>query len=319
MSKKNFDVVGLGYTATDYLSVVPHLPELDTKLEADCLSIQGGGPVATGLVTVTRLGLSACYLGKVGDDQFGKFMLRELEDERVDVSRVVTENDATSQFAFIMVDENSAMRTIVWTRGSVSKLKRGEADLSCIDGAGCLLLDDLEVNAAIEAAERAGASGVPIVLDAGSLREGMRELLPLCDFIVASREFGKEFSGKVDPLAAASEIHDRTGRVAVVTLGPEGALCVSGKGELRQKGFRVRSVDTTGAGDVFHGAFAVGVLNGWDLPRILEFSCAVAAMKCRALGGRPGIPSFVEAIAFLSKESADKRWTTMGPASTEAA
>ncbi|MBN1503582.1 MAG: ribokinase, partial [Candidatus Eisenbacteria bacterium] len=111
--RPRFDVVGLGYTATDYLAVVPRLPELDTKLEADRLSVQGGGPVATALVTVRRLGMKPLYLGKVGDDEFGKFMLRELEKEGVDVTRVVCEKGAASQFAFIMVDAERGHRTIV--------------------------------------------------------------------------------------------------------------------------------------------------------------------------------------------------------------
>jgi len=307
-----FDVVGLGYTATDYLSIVPHLPELDTKLEARCLSIQGGGPVATGLVTVKRLGFRASYIGKVGDDEFGEFMLRELEKEEIDVSRVVRVKGAASQFAFIMVDENTGMRTIVWTRGSVSKLKKGEADLSLVDSSKCLLLDDLEAEAAIEAAKKARLADVPIVLDAGSLREGMHELVGLCDFIVASREFGRQFTGEVDPLIAGRKIHDDTGKVSVVTMGAQGAVCVHAGGVLRQEGFEVRAVDTTGAGDVFHGAFAVGILKGWEISKVLEFSCAVAAMKCRSLGGRPGIPSFVEAIAFLRKESLDNWWATVG-------
>ena len=306
----SFDVVGLGYTATDYLSIVPHLPELDTKLEARCLSIQGGGPVATGLVTVRRLGFSASYIGKVGDDDFGRFMLRELEREGVHVDRVVCQKGATSQFAFIMVDENIGTRTIVWTRGSVSKLKKKEADLDVIDACRCLLLDDLEVEAAIEAAKRARLGEVPIVLDAGNLREGMRELVALCDFVVASREFGKQFTGEADAFAAAKRIHEETGRVSVVTMGAEGAVCVHAGGLLEQEGFRVRAIDTTGAGDVFHGAFAVGVLKGWEISRVLEFSCAVATMKCRSLGGRPGIPSYVEATAFLRRESRTNRWET---------
>lgn len=302
-----FDVVGLGYTATDYLAIVPHLPEFDTKLEATRLSIQGGGPVATALVTVRRLGLSSSYIGKVGDDSFGAFMLSELARERVDVANVVCEKGAESQFAFIMVDGGSGHRTIVWTRGSVSKLKKGEADLAAIDACGCLLLDDLEVEAAIEAALRARDAKVPIVLDAGTLREGMRELVSLCDFVVAGREFGTQLTGRSDPLAAAESIHDSTGKVSVVTMGEEGCVCVGAAGVHRQGAFEVRAVDTTGAGDVFHGAFAVGILKGWDVPRVLEFSSAVAAMKCRHLGGRPGIPSLQDATAFL-KERSPKNW-----------
>ena len=298
------DVVGLGYTATDYLAIVPHLPELDTKLEADCLSIQGGGPVATALVTVRRLGLRPLYIGKVGDDGFGRFMLEELGKEGVDVTKVVCEKGATSQYAFIMVDAEQGHRTIVWTRGTVSRLRRGEADLSALDRCRCLMLDDLETEAGIEAAARARDLGVPIVLDAGSVREGMEELVPMCDYVVASSQFGLQYTGSDDPLRAATLIYEKTGRVAVVTAGEKGCFCAGPQGSFARNGFEVRAVDTTGAGDVFHGAFAVGILNGWDLPRVLEFSNAVAAMKCTKLGGRPGIPTLEEAIEFLRLRSA---------------
>jgi len=297
------DVVGLGYTATDYLAVVPHLPELDTKLEAGCLSIQGGGPVATALVTVRRLGLRPLYIGKVGDDDFGRFMLEELGKEGVDVTKVVCEKGAKSQFAFIMVDARLGHRTIVWTRGTVTRLRRGEADLSALDRCRCLMLDDLETEAGIEAAARARELGIPVVLDAGSVRDGMAELVLMCDYVVASSHFGLQYTGSDDPPCAARLIHEKTGRVAVVTAGEKGSFCAGPQGSFARKGFEVRAVDTTGAGDVFHGAFAVGILNGWDLPRVLEFSNAVAAMKCTKLGGRPGIPTFDEALEFLRSRS----------------
>jgi ribokinase len=302
-AKPQFEVVGLGYTATDYLAIVPHLPELDTKLEVECLSIQGGGPVATALVAVRRLGSRPHYIGKVGDDEFGSFMVEELEKEGVDVTNVVVEPGATSQFAFIMVDAAHGHRTIVWTRGTVTRLRRGEAGLGALDGCDCLLLDDLETEAGIEAAVKARRLGVPIVLDAGSLREGVEELVPLCDYIVGSSQFGRQYAGSDDPLSAAITIHERTGRVAVITAGDRGSFCASAGGRFDRKGFNVRAVDTTGAGDVFHGAFAIGILKGWELPRVLEFSNAVAAMKCTKLGGRPGIPTLGQALEFLRAKS----------------
>ncbi len=297
------DVVGLGYTATDYLTIVPRLPELDSKLEARCLSIQGGGPVATALVTVRRLGHRPLYIGKVGDDDFGRFMLSELQRERVDVTHVVCEKGSTSQFAFIMVDESEGHRTIVWTRGSVSTLRRGEANLAPLERCRCLLLDDLETEAGLEAAGRARELGVPIVLDAGSLRQGMDELIPLCDYVVGSKRFGEQYAGNEDPLSAAKRIHEMTGRTTVITAGQLGSFCASPDGSFRQEAFRVKAVDTTGAGDVFHGAFVVGILRGWELGRVLEFSSAVAAMKCTQLGGRPGIPDFEQTIEFLKAHS----------------
>src|SRR5512137_1233805 len=114
--RKRFDAVGIGYTALDYLGIVPHLPIENTKLEVRDFTIQGGGPTATAMVTVRRLGLDAAYIGKVGDDPFGARMIDELRREEVDVSSVVVEKGATSQYAFIMVDAAKAARTILWTR-----------------------------------------------------------------------------------------------------------------------------------------------------------------------------------------------------------
>lgn len=300
-----FDVVGVGYTALDYLAVVPHLPDENRKLEIGEFLIQGGGPTATALVTASRLGLGAAFIGKIGDDDFGRRMIAELGEEGVDVSRVVVERGGRSQFAFIMVDGSTAARTILWTRGSLGPFTADDVDCALVERARALLIDSLEPGAALAAARTAVEAGVPVVIDAGTLREGVRELLPLCDYIVASELFAEQISDGGDHIAALERMMEYHPEAAVVTLGERGCVALTGEGLLELPGFDVEAVDTTGAGDVFHGAFVFGVLEGWDIERICVFSNAVAALKCRRLGGRAGIPDLAEAMSFLGSEAPD--------------
>jgi|WetSurMetagenome_2_1015567.scaffolds.fasta_scaffold11023_3 sulfofructose kinase len=300
--KKRFDVVGIGYTALDYLGIVPHLPVENTKLEVRDFTIQGGGPTATAMVTMRRLGLGAAYVGKVGDDSFGSRMLEELRRENVDVSSVVVERGTTSQYAFIMVDARTAARTILWTRGSVSRLKAHEVNLDLVRSARGLFIDDLEPEAALVAAKAARDAKIPVLIDAGSLREGVRELLPLCDYIIASELFAEQISGGKSLREALETLSAFGSKASVVTLGERGCAFLSGAEVVEVPGFAVRAVDTTGAGDVFHGAYLFAVLEGLDTMQACTFANASAALKCRRLGGRTGIPTLSEALAFLSRE-----------------
>ncbi len=299
---KKIDVVGVGYTALDYLCIVPHLPEENHKLEMSGFTIQGGGPTATAVVTARRLGLDSAFMGKVGDDEFGRKMIDELRREEIDISGVVVESGGSSQFAFILVDEESAARTILWTRGSLSAFGADEVDTGKVERARGLLIDSLEPAAAVAAARAARGASIPVVMDAGTLREGVEELLPLCDYIVASETFSRQISGRGHE-DALERLESYGPRAAVITLGESGCLAMSEGAVIESRGFEVDAVDTTGAGDVFHGAFMFGVLKGWDIERICVFSNAVAALKCRRLGGRAGIPDLDEALSFLARRA----------------
>jgi sulfofructose kinase len=300
--RKRFDVVGVGYTALDYLGIVPHLPVENTKLEVRDLTIQGGGPTATAMVCLRRLGLRSAYTGKVGDDGFGERMLEELRREDVDVSSVVVEPGKTSQYAFIMVDGRTAARTILWTRGSVSPLRVGEVDLDLVRSARGLFIDDLEPEAALAAATAAREAAIPVLIDAGSLRPGVRELLPLSDYVIASERFAAQISDGRDLRAALETLSSFGPKASVVTLGERGCAYLVGNDVVEVPGFAVKAVDTTGAGDVFHAAYLFAVLAGWDTLRACTFANAVAALKCRSLGGRAGLPTLPEALDFISRE-----------------
>ncbi len=300
---RRFDVTGVGYTAIDYLGVIPHFPEENLKLELDRLEVQGGGPAATATVTAARLGLSTAFIGKIGGDDRGAMMLRRLAGEGVDVSSVVLDEDALSQFAFIMVDAQSGRRTILWTRGTLEPLRPDELDMEKVVSCRGLLVDTLEPAAAEAAAREAAAAGAKVVIDAGTIRDGVREILPHCHYIVASETFAGEISEGRGERAALEEMMKYGPEAAVVTLGERGCVALSDGGYIEEKGFKVDAVDTTGAGDVFHGAFLYAVLREWDIRRCCIFANAVAAMKCRALGGRAGIPGLAEALELLGEQA----------------
>jgi sulfofructose kinase len=294
------EVLGVGYSCMDFIATVPGMPEIDTKTAVKSLYVQGGGPAATALVTLSRLGMRAALIAKTGDDLPGRMALAELARESVDTSGVIVQDGARSQCSFILIDEPTGKRTVFWTRGSVGALTPSEIDPGIVLSARCLLIDDLEPGAQEAAARRARDAGIPVVMDAGSVRAGVENLVPLATHLVASEGFPRAFTGADDLMEAASGMLRLGPDVVVVTLGARGCLAIDKDGaRLEQPGFGVKVVDTLGAGDVFHGAYVRGLLEDWDLPRILEFACAVAAIKCTRHGGRAGIPSMAEAAAFL--------------------
>lgn len=292
-------VVGLGQCSLDILGQVDHYPALDEKAELSSLLVQGGGPVATALVTLARLGVQVAMIGAVGDDDFGTQIRDGLLKENVDCTHLVQRAQSTSQVAFVSVDSKEH-RNIFWHRGTASPGVPDELPSLLGASARILHLDGLHLDSAVSAAKMARLQNVVTVLDAGTLRPGVEKLLPLIDHLVVSEKFARQFIGCADP-EAAIEAMLRFGAVAVtVTQGASGSLSIgSGEALFRQPAFAVDAVDTTGCGDVFHGGYIYGLLQGWPLPQTVRFAAACAAIKTRALGGRTAIPRLQEVEKFL--------------------
>jgi sulfofructose kinase len=292
-------VTGLGQCSLDYLALVNGYPEVDTKKEVLEWHEQGGGPVATALVALSRLGIQCKFHGILGGDDAGEKIRRSLADEGVDVSMLIARPGATSQIAFIVVEKETARRTIFWRRPSGGPLEPDELGGDFLAGSHFLLLDGLMAQSALCAAEKAKALGIPVMLDAGRLRSGMMDLVRLSDYLVASEEFAKD-SGWAVEAAVLLKKRERLGvRALTVTLGAQGSVTACGHGFFKTPAFRVEAVDTTGAGDVFHGGYIYGLLQGWEMAETVRFASAVAALKCRKIGGRGGIPSLNEVETFL--------------------
>jgi ribokinase len=300
--KKN-DVIGVGLSAIDYLGIVDEYPPpADKKIRMPQFTRQGGGPVATALVALSRLGARTAFVGKMGDDESGKLMKSQLAEEDVDVSQIVMEPGASSQPAFIIVDQATGRRTIFWSEANVSPLRACEMDREFITSARILHLDGLQMEAGLAAAQWARDANITVVLDGDTMRDGIDELVGLTDVLITSQNFAGQFTGENDLEAAIHKMRSLGPEIVGITLGDDGCILSWETNLLRKPTYKVDVVDTTGAGDVFHGAFIYGLLQEWSLEKTAEFANAVAAMKCRKLGGRAGIPTLDEANAFLEQQ-----------------
>jgi ribokinase len=299
----NYDVVGLGQCCIDYLGAVEQYPDINEKEEVNNLTIQGGGPVATAMVTLSRLGASTAFIGKISDDYFGDLIKDGLTSESVNIDHIIVEKGKKSQFAFIVIEKDTGKRTVLWSRATVTPLSAYELNRNVISTANVLLLDGLEKEGSMVAAEYAREAGVKIVVDAGSMREGALALVSLSDYFIASDDFARQFPCADDPKAVAIELLGLGAKTVIVTLGEKGSICVTPESFFYQPAFKVKAVDTTGCGDVFHGAFIFGLLQKWDLNETIRFASATAALKCREIGGRTAIPDLREVEEFLDNDN----------------
>ncbi len=300
MPRKRVDVVGLGLNATDRVIVVRRFPALGEKERVVAVSQQAGGQVATALVTCQRLGLRTRYIGRVGDDAAGRFQLASLRREGVDLRELRVVRGATTQFAHIVVDQATGERTIFWDRDPRLTVRPGELRREAILTARFLHLDGCDLAASLVAARLARQAAIPVIGDLDTVYKNVEKLFPYFDFLIASTHFLPAVTGEADPFRVL-EYMAREYRIRApgMTLGRDGAL-VYWKGRfLYSPGFVVETVDTTGAGDVFHGAFIFGLERGWEMERILAFSNAMAGLNCTALGARGGIKTAREAEKLI--------------------
>jgi ribokinase len=282
--------------------VVDSYPAKDTKKEVLRWEEQGGGPVATALVTLSRLGIPCRFHGVVGDDDAGEKIRQSLVKENIDVSGLLKRIGAQSQRAFIAIEKASGTRTIFWKRPSGEELTAGELGSYFLEKGDFVLLDGLMKDVSLYAAERAKHVNIPVMLDAGRLREGMLDIAARCDYVAASEQFASDLGWNDDPKNFRRKIRELGFRVTTITLGERGSVTFVRDEIIEVPAFKVEVADTTGAGDVFHGGYVYGLLKGWSINDCVRFGSAVAAIKCREIGGRAGIPSLNDVVGFLEKQ-----------------
>jgi len=291
------DLVGVGLNATDMMIRLPHYPALGSKVEFRSADILPGGQVATAVAACQQWGLRTRYVGKVGDDQAAAIHRAEFERIGVEV-HFVTAAGCASQQAVILVDD-AGERTVLWKRDNRLTLRPEELKQEWITSARALHVDGHDTAAAVLAAGWARDAGVPVIADLDDLYPGVEELLPKIDYLITSRDIPGRLTGDQDLRRSLPAVRSRYGcHLTAATLGHEGVLAWDGSQFHYAPAFRVQPLDTTGAGDVFHAGFIYGLLQGWPLPRQLEFACAAAALNCTATGARGGIQS-VENIEQL--------------------
>ncbi|MDD3546504.1 MAG: PfkB family carbohydrate kinase [Kiritimatiellae bacterium] len=294
-------ITGVGYCGMDYLCIVPSVPH-DDKVEIVDSLIQGGGPAVTAVVAAARLGAGAAFCGVVGDDERGRQILRGLKDEGVRTNGVKVRKKAESPAGFCWIDRQSGKRSIAWTKGSARPLAPREIDRAVICASDLLHLDGHHARAALAAAKIARGNGVTVSVDAGTLMPGIEDVLALGEIIIASARFAALFTGLRSPAAAVRKLFLPGCRFAGITLGKRGSVGFDGKRIFRCPPYEVPAVvDTTGAGDTYHGAFAFAAAQGRPWEDCMRFATVVAALKCTRLGGRTGIPNLRTAERHLKK------------------
>jgi sulfofructose kinase len=261
----------------------------------------GGGPVGTALATLARLGAKAGYMGVLGDDREGHWLRDLFVKEGVDISRLRISAGVGTNVCLLLVEQATARRAILChPRVEATALALGEADRVAIQSARALHLDGQFLPAAIQAARWARLAGVKVCFDGNHPRPGLDELLPLVDWLVVAEPFPEANTGRADPGAAARALLAHGAEALVVTHGERGCEVWAAGDHFKAPGFSVQAVDTTGAGDAFHGAFLYAMLQNWDLRRAADFANAVAAINCRTLGGRRGLPALDQVEALLA-------------------
>jgi sugar/nucleoside kinase (ribokinase family) len=299
-----FDVVGLGQNSVDQLAVVAEFPKSNTKHRIDQFAHLPGGQVASAMVCCARLGWRARYVGRFGDDELGRVGLASLSDEGVDISAAQTVA-ARTRFALVLVDGRTGDRTVLWDRDPALALRPGDVADEVWQSARVLHVDCEDIAAATAAARAARAAGALTVIDVESVLPGVPALLRHIDVIIASEGFPERLTGHKDTGSALAAMAREYGpAVACVTLGASGSLAMCQGREIRTPAYDVPVVDSTGAGDAFRGGFISGYLAAGpeaDVTDVLTFATAVAALKCRSLGARHGLPRAADVEQFLRR------------------
>lgn len=299
-------LVGIGGSLLDNLYIVPDFPEENTKIQAEELKSQCGGPVATALVAAAKLGMSCAYLGSIGDDQAGQEMLADFKNYDVMQKGIIVRSNAYSASSMIIVNKTSNSRTVIWSKGTVDPIRSNELDMELLKQASILHLDGLHYEAALFAAKYFRENNKIVSLDGGSIHNGIFEILPYCDWLICSEEFVMRLTEESDAHAGLCKMFKRyCPQIVVATQGESGGIwTVDGINIERYAPYFVPVVDTTGAGDVFHGALIYARKQGLEWDKSLSFASAVAGLKCRELGGRTGIPSLEETLTFINSYEA---------------
>jgi sugar/nucleoside kinase (ribokinase family) len=297
-----FDVVGVGLNATDTLIVVPRFPAYAGKAQFREETVMPGGQVASALAACARLGLRTKYIGAVGDDERGRIQMESLAAAGIDCMDVKVRKNCATQSAYIVVDASTGERTVFWRRDEGLRIDPSaltDAQIAC----GRLLhIDGHDTPAVKRAAEIARAHSMPVTVDVDTVYPGFECVLPLVDYLVASSEFPAVWTGERDPFHALEALQTEYGmKVAAMTLGERGSLARCDGRFVYSPAYVVDAVDTTGAGDVFHGAFCYAVLEGMTIGDALDFSNAMAALNCTASGARGGIRGLDEIRAFMAR------------------
>ncbi|MBJ6727105.1 carbohydrate kinase family protein [Geomesophilobacter sediminis] len=310
-SQVAYDVIGLGVSTLDLLMVVDELPGAELVQQARASLLQGGGPVATAMVTLARLGARIAMIDRLGDDWRGNLILDEFQREGVDTRHISREPGGTSSIATILVRRRDGARTIVYQPGDAGAVDPALLPEPAIRSTGILHLNGRHLQACLQAARLARRQGVLVSFDGGAHRY-TPELVPLLentDLCIVARQFASAFSGEAAIDRCAESLLKTGPRIVVITAGADGSWVRTREGDSFHQPAMLtkKTVDTTGAGDAYHGGFLYGISRNYPLKECALLASAVAALNTGALGGRSALPSLDQARQFLRERGFTSR------------
>jgi ribokinase len=297
------DCVGLGIIVLDHLITVERYPVSNSKNILKSHHQQGGGPVPTALAVLGTMGKSTSLIAKLDDDYQAKYLVKELHDFNVDTDFVVHDERIDTPEAFVIIDERNGDRTVLLNRRKEANLMPQDVPVDLIKNSAILHMDGQEADAAIFAAKVAHEHDVKVSIDIGSDRYIPKELLDLVDIAIVSESFADAQLVKNNPLKSAEKLLSLGPKIGGVTCGERGSYFAAREASFHQPAFPINVVDSTGAGDVFHGSALFGYLQNYTLRQTAQFASATAALACTKTGGKAGIPSVNEIVALLKKNN----------------
>jgi len=300
MEDSGWDVLGIGNSAVDELIYLDQFPQPDTKVLVGGVQRQGGGLVATALVAAARQGVKTAFCSLIGSDELSKYSLFELEKEHVDCSPCILSDDGVPYHAWILVDQSSHTRTILYQKGVVEPPVESISE-SLIGRCKVLFIDHHVPSAGLKAARIAHRLGIPVVADFEIDQiPGFDVLLASIDHLILSSDFGRQVTGKQDIADVVRQLGNEHRASCVITDGAQGCWYSEYGSEVKHSpAFSVQVVDTTGCGDVFHGVYAATIANGDTVADAVKSASAAAAIKAGFPGGRAGIPDREKVRRFL--------------------
>ncbi len=304
---KKYEVAGYDMPCVDLAVNVDVFPKPNGGTGVNALSWQGGGKVASGMVAAARLGAKCAMLGAVGSDDYGQFCLKDFQRHGIDISGMRVREEDTTSLSIVLSDRETDGRSIVYRKGSARALAPEELENSVLEDCRWFFISHV-TGTSLEAARRAKAAGAKIIVDADSYSSELMDEIGLIDAFVGSEFFYDVLFHDKNYEANCKAVCGMGPSIAVFTLGPKGCVGYSKEeGFFQLPAFEVAVQDTVGAGDVFHGAFVVGLLRGLSPRETARLATAVSCIKCTRIGGRAGIPDWDTVQRFLETGEIDYR------------
>jgi len=305
------DLICMGVIALDNILLVERIPQPDEVIFARKIGSFPGGTSANVAVAAAKLGAKVGFVGKVGNDLNGRKLIDDLKRSNVDASRVLIDYKAETTITYIFIDKQGR-RTIIGLPGASELLSYKELDLDYLKSCKIFYTEGASPEVCLKVVRELKKSGIKISLDlseigASSGTDTFKNLVMNADILFSNRRSFQLFTKKSDLIEPAKDLTRKGPEIVVITLGDKGCLVITEDDIISKPGFQVKIVDTTGAGDAFHGAFLFGILKGMSLEKAAELANAVAAISITHYGARTGLPTLEQALNFLSLEGAGEK------------